>query len=123
MSHSSKFMEIVNASKKNIKELDVTDLKKKFDDNHVMHLIDTREDNEWAKGYILGATHLGKGVLERDIEGLVPNAGDEIILYCGGGYRSALAAEALQNMGYTNVYSMDGGYKAWKNADYPLGGI
>ena len=84
------------------------------------HLVDTREDNEWAAGRIKGAIHLGKGVIERDIEAAIPDKAAEIVLYCGGGFRSALAADSLQKMGYTNVLSMDGGYRAWSDAKGPV---
>ncbi len=85
-----------------------------------MRLIDVREDNEWQAGHASGSQHLGKGIIERDIEAIVPDKSTEVILYCGGGYRSALAADALQEMGYTNVYSMAGGWKAWREAGAPV---
>ena len=85
-----------------------------------LHFIDIREDHEWSQGHAEGAVHLGKGIIERDIEALVPDPGDEIILYCGGGYRSALSADALQRMGYRNVFSMAGGYKEWVKAGNPV---
>jgi len=87
--------------------------------NPEARLIDVREDNEWADDHAVGAVHLGKGIIERDIESTVPDKEAELILYCGGGYRSALVADVLQNMGYTNVYSMAGGWKAWKDAGEP----
>jgi rhodanese-related sulfurtransferase len=81
--------------------------------------VDVREDAEWARGHAEGATHLGKGVIERDVEKRIPDKDEEVILYCGGGFRSALAADALQKMGYKNVVSMDGGWKRWKELGYP----
>ncbi len=119
MSHTSGFLDMVNKAKAKIKECDIHDVKKKMDAGEKFHLVDTREDMEWQAGRIEGAIHLGKGVIERDIEGKIPNKDDQIILYCGGGFRSALAADALQQMGYKNVISMDGGFRAWREAAYP----
>lgn len=102
-----------------IKELHVPDVVKKIKDGHPFHFVDVREDDEWKAGHAKGAVHIGRGVLERDIEGKLPDKNAEIILYCGGGYRSALAAESIQKMGYTNVFSMDGGMKAWREAKLP----
>ena len=114
--HTPAFLKIVEDAKTRIKELSVDDVRRKQERGETFHLIDVREDHEWAKGHLPGATHLGKGIIERDVETKIPDAGAEIILYCGGGFRSALAADNLQKMGYTNVYSMDGGYRGWTDA-------
>jgi len=114
--HSEGFLKVVNDAKKHIKETDVPTIKKRLEQGEKFLLVDTREDNEWAKGHLPGAVHIGKGVIERDIEQLVPDKAAEIVLYCGGGFRSALAAESLQKMGYTNVISMDGGFRGWVEA-------
>ena len=119
MEHSDAFLKIVQSAKSRIKEISVHSAQKKLDVGELVHFIDIREDHEWLKDHAKGAVHLGKGIIERDIEQHVTNHQDEIILYCGGGYRSALAADALQNMGYTNVSSMEGGYKAWIAAGCP----
>lgn len=113
MKHSEGFLNIVNDAKSRIREVTVTETQAR---NAEAKLIDVREDNEWEAGHAAGAIHLGKGIIERDIETTVPDKATELILYCGGGYRSALAADALQKMGYTNVFSMAGGWKAWKEA-------
>ncbi|HEV2295980.1 MAG TPA: rhodanese-like domain-containing protein [Tepidisphaeraceae bacterium] len=114
--HTPAFLKIVNDAKTRIKELTVDDVRRKQERGETFHLVDVREDHEWAKGRLPGATHLGKGVIERDIETTIPDTNAEIVLYCGGGFRSALAADNLQKMGYTNVYSMDGGYRGWTDA-------
>jgi rhodanese-related sulfurtransferase len=114
--HTPQFLKIVNDAKTRIKELTVDDVRRKRERGETFHLIDVREDHEWAKGHLPGATHLGKGIIERDVETKIPDTGAEIVLYCGGGFRSALAADNLQKMGYTNVYSMDGGYRGWTEA-------
>ncbi|MGB7156820.1 MAG: rhodanese-like domain-containing protein [Tepidisphaeraceae bacterium] len=114
--HTPQFLRIVNDAKTRIKEITVDDVRKKLDRGETFHLIDVREDHEWAKGHLPGANHLGKGIIERDVETTIPDTGAEIILYCGGGFRSALAADNLQKMGYTNVFSMDGGYRGWTEA-------
>ena len=106
-------MKIVNDAKSRIREISPAETQRKLDRGDTFEFIDVREDNEWDKGHAKHARHLGKGIIERDIEGLVPNHNAEIVLYCGGGYRSALAADALQRMGYTRVLSMSGGYKEW----------
>lgn len=113
MKHSEGFLNIVNDAKSRIREVTVAETQAR---NADAKLIDVREDNEWEAGHAAGAIHLGKGIIERDIETTVPDKATELILYCGGGYRSALAADALQKMGYTNVFSMAGGWKAWKEA-------
>jgi rhodanese-related sulfurtransferase len=116
MAHSQGFLKLVDDAKKNIKETDVEGVKGRLAAGEKLILVDTREDNEWAKGHIPGAIHLGRGIIERDIEGELPDRSAEIILYCGGGFRSALSAESLQKMGYTNVWSMDGGWRGWLDA-------
>jgi rhodanese-related sulfurtransferase len=116
MKHSEGFLNIVNDAKSRIREVTVAETQTRMQQNANTKLIDVREDNEWEAGHAAGAIHLGKGIIERDIETTVPDKESELILYCGGGYRSALAADALQQMGYTNVFSMAGGWKAWKEA-------
>lgn len=118
--HAPRFLDIVNESRKNIKELTVAEVNAKISEGHRFLFIDVREDNEWEVSHLPTAVHLGKGIIERDIENAVPDSGTEIILYCGGGYRSALAADNLQKMGYTNVWSMDGGFRGWVEAGLPL---
>jgi rhodanese-related sulfurtransferase len=120
MKHTSGFLAIVNDAKKRIRETNVSEVKKRMDRGDSFVLIDVREESEWKDNHLPKAIHLGKGVLERDIENTVPEKKAEIILYCGGGYRSALAADNLQKMGYTNVLSMDGGFKGWRDAGHPL---
>ena len=119
MAHAPKFLQIVNDAKKRVKETNVQDVKHRMDAGEKMIVVDVREDNEWANGHLPGAIHLGKGVIERDIEARVPDTSAKIILYCGGGFRSALSADNLQKMGYTNVESMDGGWKGWLDAGFP----
>ena len=118
--HSSAFQGLVQDAKKRIHETSVPELKKKLDAEEKFYLIDVREDNEWAAGHIPGAVHLCKGIIERDIEGKIPNRDAEILLYCGGGFRSALAADNLQKMGYKNVVSVDGGWRGWREAGFPV---
>ncbi|HUI52702.1 MAG TPA: rhodanese-like domain-containing protein, partial [Terriglobales bacterium] len=101
------------------KETNVEDVKRRMDAGEKFVLVDVREESEWAAGHLPGAIHLGKGIIERDIELRVPDSGAKLILYCGGGYRSALSADNLQKMGYTNVESMDGGWKGWIGAGLP----
>ena len=120
MKHSEGFLKIVNDSKSRIKEVTVADTRDRLTENPEAKLIDVREDNEWDAAHAAGAIHLGKGIIERDIEATVPDKSTELILYCGGGYRSALAADVLQTMGYTNVFSMAGGWKAWKESGAPV---
>ena len=120
MKHAPGFLAIVNEAKSRVKELSFRDVKKRLDAGEKFTLVDVREDNEWARGHLPGAVHLGKGIIERDIEGRVPELNTEMILYCGGGFRSALAADNLQKMGYTNVISMDGGIRDWREKGYPL---
>ena len=119
MKHSEGFLRLVNDAKSRIREVTVEQTRARIDADASVKLIDVREDNEWQAGHAAGADHLGKGIIERDIEGSVPDKSTELILYCGGGYRSALAADVLQRMGYTNVFSMAGGWKAWKESGAP----
>jgi rhodanese-related sulfurtransferase len=119
MKHSEGFLKLVSDAKSRIREVTVEQTRERIDADPSVKLIDVREDNEWKAGHAAGAAHLGKGIIERDIEEEVPNKSTEMILYCGGGYRSALAADALQQMGYTNVFSMAGGWKAWKESGAP----
>jgi rhodanese-related sulfurtransferase len=119
MAHAAQFMKLVTAAKVKIKETNVADVKRRIDAGENLMLIDVREDNEWAQGHLPGALHLGKGIIERDIEQRVPQTDAKLVLYCGGGFRSALVAESLQKMGYTNVESMDGGWKGWRDAGLP----
>jgi rhodanese-related sulfurtransferase len=117
MKHSEGFLNIVNDAKSRISEVTVAETQQRMRENNDVRLIDVREDNEWDAAHAAGAIHLGKGIIERDIEATVPDKNTELILYCGGGYRSALAADTLQQMGYTNVFSMAGGWKAWQEAN------
>jgi rhodanese-related sulfurtransferase len=116
-SHSPAFLAIVNDAKSRVKEVDI-DAYQKMHANHV--LIDVREDNEWNAGHAAGAIHLGKGIIERDIETKVPDKSATLVLYCGGGFRSALAADNLTRMGYENAISLDGGWRAWNQAGLPV---
>ena len=115
-----RFSQLVERAKDQIQEQTVAEVKARMDAGDAFVLIDVREDREWVTAHVTGATHIGKGVLERDIEKAVPDPEVPVVLYCGGGYRSALAAEALQRMGYKNVVSMDGGFTCWQNAGYPV---
>ncbi|MBX3244438.1 MAG: sulfurtransferase [Acidobacteria bacterium] len=117
MEHSKEFVELVETAKVAVREVTVAGAIEMVENGAI--LIDVREDNEWEKGHAAGAIHLGRGIIERDIISAIPEKNAEIILYCGGGYRSALAAESLQKMGYSNVHSMIGGWKAWKGSDAP----
>ena len=119
MEHSEGFLKLVNDAKRRVRETTPEQVRQKREAGESFHFIDVREDNEWQKGHAAGARHMGKGIIERDIETAIPDHDAEIILYCGGGYRSALAADALQKMGYTNVISMDGGWKRWRELGYP----
>ena len=119
MQHAPKFLAIVSDAKKRVKETNVTAVKRRMDAGEKMIVVDVREESEWANGHLPGAVHLGKGIIERDIEVRVPETSTKLILYCGGGFRSALSADNLQKMGYTNVESMDGGWKGWVAAGYP----
>lgn len=118
--HGVRFEKIVNSVRGNIRECTVDDIHARMDRGEKFVLIDVREDHEWVAGHLPSAHHLGKGIIERDIEATIPDVNTEMVLYCGGGYRSALAADALQKMGYTNVISMNGGFRGWKDAGYPM---
>jgi rhodanese-related sulfurtransferase len=118
--HPPRFLKIVDDARTRIRETNVDDVQKKMDRGDKFLLVDVREESEFAKDHLPGAIHLGKGVIERDIEARVPDLNEEMILYCGGGFRSALAADNLQKMGYTNVISMDGGIRGWREKSYPL---
>ncbi len=120
MQHSEGFLRIVNSAKSRIKETNVDEVGRRLQAGEKLTLIDVREDNEWEKGHAKGAIHLGKGIIERDIESRFPEKNQELILYCGGGFRSALAADALRQMGYKQAISMDGGWKAWKENKLPI---
>ena len=122
MKHSEGFLKLVNDAKSRIREVIVDETRQRMLSDNGVRLIDVREDNEWEAGHVAGSLHLGKGIIERDIEATVPDKATEVILYCGGGYRSALAADVLQQMGYTNVFSMAGGWKAWKDSGAPTQG-
>lgn len=122
MKHSEGFLKIVNDAKSRIKEVTVDETRARMQSEKRVRLIDVREDNEWDVAHAAGSEHLGKGIIERDIEEKVPDKRTEVILYCGGGFRSALAADVLQQMGYFNVYSMAGGWKAWKDSGAPIEG-
>ena len=118
--HSERFLKIVDESRKRIRELTVDEVKAKLDRGEKFQLVDVREESEFAKDHLPNAIHLGKGIIERDIEERVPDTAAPLVLYCGGGYRSALAADNLQKMGYTNVISMDGGIRVWREKGFPL---
>jgi len=120
MKHSEGFLKLVNDAKTRIREVTVEETQAHMQSNSEVRLIDVREDNEWEAGRAAGSIHLGKGIIERDIEATVPDKNAEVILYCGGGFRSALAADTLQQMGYRNVFSMAGGWKAWKDSGAPI---
>ncbi len=118
--HPNRFVSLVEECKKHIKETNVDAVRYRQLEGESLYLIDVREDSEWENGHLPGAIHLGKGVIERDIERVIPDTGAELLLYCGGGYRSALAAYNLKKMGYTNAVSVDGGFKAWLDKGFPL---
>ena len=118
--HGAKFVEIVDDARRRISECTVADVAERQERGESFHLIDVREEREWAAGHLPDALHLGKGIIERDIEKAVPDTAAEIILYCGGGYRSALAADNLQKMGYSKVISMDGGFRGWRDAGHAV---
>lgn len=117
--HATGFLKLVEAARHHVKELTVDQVAEKLKRGDRFHFVDVREDEEWKAGRAKGAIHIGKGVIERDIEAKIPGLNDEIVLYCGGGFRSVLAAEALQKMGYTNVISMDGGMRGWRESGLP----
>ena len=118
--HAPRFLQLVQDAKTRIQELTVDQVKAKLDRGEPIHVVDVREESEWAKDHLPQAIHLGKGIIERDIEQRLPDRGAALVLYCGGGFRSALAADNLQKMGYTNVYSMDGGIRDWRGKKFPL---
>lgn len=119
MKHSPGFLKLVADAKSRVREVNVDEVRRKLESGKA-NLIDVREESEWEAGHARGAQHLGKGVIERDIEGRVPDKSTELILYCGGGFRSALSADNIQKMGYTNVSSMAGGWRAWQAANAPI---
>ena len=119
MHHSPQFLKLVNEAKTRVKETNVAEVKRRMDAGEKFLLVDIREDHEWTNGHIPGAVHMGRGIIERDIEQAVPDTGRKLILYCGGGFRSALSADNLQKMGYSNVESMDGGWRGWVAAGLP----
>lgn len=120
MDHSPGFLKLVNDAKTRVKEISIEQARERLAKNPKAVLLDVREDSEWNAGHALEARHLGKGILERDLEKMIPDTNAEIILYCGGGFRSALSADAAQQMGYKNVLSLDGGYKAMVKAGWPM---
>ena len=120
MQHTPRFLEIVEDAKSRIQETTVDEVKQKLDNGDQFTLVDVREESEFARDHLPGAIHLGKGVIERDIETRVPELNTPLVLYCGGGFRSALAADNVQKMGYTNVVSMDGGVREWREKKYPM---
>jgi len=119
MKHSAEFVRLVDDARTRIKETDVHAVKARLEAGERFTLVDVREESEWARGHLPGAVHLSRGIIERDIEGRFPDKDTALVLYCGGGYRSALSADNLQKMGYTNVSSMDGGWRGWNEAGYP----
>jgi rhodanese-related sulfurtransferase len=120
MQHSARFLKIVDDAKSRVKQATVDEVKNRLDQSEKFILVDVREESEFANDHLPGAIHLGRGVIERDIEARVPDLNAPMVLYCGGGFRSALAADNLQKMGYTNVISMDGGIREWREKNYPL---
>ncbi|HEX5412022.1 MAG TPA: rhodanese-like domain-containing protein [Terriglobia bacterium] len=120
MKHSPEFLKVVDDAKGRIKEVDIHQVKQWLDSDKKFSLIDVREDREWAKGHLPRSIHIGKGIIERDIEQAVPDRNTTLVLYCGGGFRSALAADSLQKMGYTDVASMAGGWRGWMEAGYEV---
>jgi rhodanese-related sulfurtransferase len=119
MAHSPGFLNLVNDAKTRVRETNVQEVKKKLDAGEKIVLVDVREESEWARGHLPGAVYMGRGVIERDIEQKIPDKTAPLVLYCGGGFRSALSADNLQKMGYTNVVSMDGGWRGWNEAGFP----
>ena len=120
MNHAPGFLRLVDEAKSRVRECTIHDVKARLDAGDELHLIDIREDHEYTADHAAGARHVGRGILERDIEALVPDPEASIVLYCGGGFRSALSADSLQKMGYRNVVSMDGGIRAWREAGFPM---
>ena len=119
MKHAPEFLKLVDDAKSRIRQTNVQETKQRLDAKEPFTLIDVREESEWARGRLPGAIHLGRGIIERDVENTIPDKATLIVLYCGGGYRSALVADNLQKMGYTSVLSMDGGWRGWTEAGYP----
>ena len=120
MAHNPEFLKLVNEAKSRVKEIDLAGYRKMREAGEVHLLVDTREDSEWTAGHVAGAVHLSKGIIERDIETKVPDKGATLVLYCGGGFRSALVADNLRQMGYTNAISLDGGWRGLKDSGLPL---
>ncbi len=120
MAHAPGFLKVVDDAKTRIREVTVEDVKRGRESSEKLHLVDCREDSEWNASHAAGSVHLGKGVIERDIEAAIPDKGAKVVIYCGGGFRSALAADSVQKMGYTNVFSLAGGWRAWKEAGMPV---
>ena len=120
MKHNPGFVKVVEDARARVRECTVSDVKARLERGEQFHFVDVREDDEFGQDHAAGAIHIGKGVIERDIETAIPNKQAPIVLYCGGGYRSVLAADSLRQMGYTDVISMDGGIKAWRAAGYPM---
>ena len=118
--HSPRFLDLVNDAKTRVREIGIDDLRQKQSAGAAFVLVDVREESEWAAGHAAGSVHLGKGVIERDIEAAVPDSGAELVLYCGGGFRSALAGDALQKMGYSRVWSLAGGWRAYQESGLPV---
>ncbi len=122
MSHAPGFLKIVEDTRSGVRELTVAEARDRLEKDPNIVFVDVREESEWKAGHAAGAIHISKGVIERDIEAKIPDKDTEVILYCGGGFRSVLAADTVQKMGYTNVYSMDGGWRGWKEAKAPIEG-
>ncbi|MFN0088253.1 MAG: rhodanese-like domain-containing protein [Blastocatellia bacterium] len=120
MKHTSAFAQLCDDARSRIREITIAEVQARIETGHEFLFIDVREDHEWNQDHAAGARHLGRGILERDIDKIAPDPSAEIVLYCGGGFRSALGADNLQKMGYSNVYSMAGGIKAWRDAGYPM---
>ena len=120
MKHSAGFLKIVDDAKTRVREVTIDQVKAMLDGGERFHLVDVREESEWNKGHLPRAQHLCKGIIERDVETAIPDHTVRIVLYCGGGFRSALAADNLQKMGYTDVVSMDGGWRGWTEAGFPV---
>jgi rhodanese-related sulfurtransferase len=120
MKHNPGFLKLVEDAKSRVREIDIEELKRMRERGEKFELVDTREESEWAAGHAAGAVHLSKGVIERDIEAKIPDHGATVVLYCGGGYRSALAADNLRKMGYRNPISLAGGWRAYKDSGLPV---
>ena len=120
MKHSPGFLKLVEGVKTRIQETDIHEVKRRLEAGEKFYLVDVREESEWSCGHLPGAIHLSKGIIERDIEKTIPDPSTTIVLYCGGGFRSALVADSLRQMGYTNVLSMEGGWRGWSEAGYPV---